>query len=95
MNLNKIESMLIMSKSRFSGLPDLAFSSQDDFVAQAGVIANLVPSIPLISDADTGFGGPAQIARTVMRYVSRRLSSLRLLLMSKWIGTSWNCCITY
>ena len=47
------------------GLPDLAFATVDDFRSVGEMIANLDPSVPIIVDADTGFGGPNAIARTV------------------------------
>jgi 2-methylisocitrate lyase-like PEP mutase family enzyme len=50
------------------GLPDLAFASLNDFAANGEMIANLDLSVPLIADADTGFGGPNAIARTVATY---------------------------
>lgn len=34
----------------------------------AEMIANLDPSVPLIADADTGYGGPNMVARTVAQY---------------------------
>lgn len=39
------------------GMPDLGVLSLNDMVANAGMIASLDRSIPLIADADTGFGG--------------------------------------
>lgn len=32
------------------------------------MIANLNPGVPLIADADTGYGGPNMVARTVAAY---------------------------
>src|ERR1700761_2932000 len=32
------------------------------------MITSLSPSTPLIADADTGFGGPAMVARTLTQY---------------------------
>lgn len=34
------------------GLPDLAYATQDDFVAQAGMIASCDRSIPVIADGE-------------------------------------------
>ncbi|KAJ3575563.1 hypothetical protein NP233_g1010 [Leucocoprinus birnbaumii] len=50
------------------GQPDLAIATQNDFVQNATMIAGLKPSIPLICDADTGFGGPVMVARTLTAY---------------------------
>ncbi|EKM82203.1 hypothetical protein AGABI1DRAFT_112288 [Agaricus bisporus var. burnettii JB137-S8] len=50
------------------GQPDLAIATQNDFVQNASMIAGLNPQVPLICDADTGFGGPVMVARTVIAY---------------------------
>jgi 2-methylisocitrate lyase-like PEP mutase family enzyme len=34
----------------------------------AEMIANLKPSVPLVADADTGYGGPNMVARTIQQY---------------------------
>lgn len=38
-------------------MPDLGVLSLNDMVANAGMIASLDRRVPLIADADTGFGG--------------------------------------
>ena len=50
------------------GLSDLGFASLNDFALNGMMIANLDPRVPLIADADTGFGGPPAIARMVQMY---------------------------
>jgi 2-methylisocitrate lyase-like PEP mutase family enzyme len=50
------------------GQPDLGFASLNDMREHAEMIANLDPSVPLIADADTGYGGPNMVARTVAQY---------------------------
>jgi 2-methylisocitrate lyase-like PEP mutase family enzyme len=50
------------------GLSDLAFASLNDFAMNGMMIANLDPRVPLIADADTGFGAPPAIARMVQMY---------------------------
>ncbi|KAL4939954.1 hypothetical protein BDV06DRAFT_230745 [Aspergillus oleicola] len=50
------------------GQPDLGFASLNDMREHAEMIANLEPSTPLIADADTGYGGPNMVARTVAQY---------------------------
>ena len=60
------------------GLPDLAFASLNDFVANGEMIANIDTSIPLIADADTGFGGPNAIARTVRAYDRAGIAGLHI-----------------
>lgn len=44
----------------------------------AEMIANLDPSIPLIADADTGYGGPNMVARTVGQYHRSGVAALHI-----------------
>ena len=46
------------------GLPDLGFLSADALIAHVRNICQVL-RIPLVVDADTGFGGPLQVYRTV------------------------------
>ena len=48
------------------GLPDLGFLSADALTAHVRNICGVL-RIPLLVDADTGFGGPLQVYRTVAR----------------------------
>jgi methylisocitrate lyase len=47
-----------------AGLPDIGLLSMTEVVRLAGYVANAV-TIPAIVDADTGFGGAENVARTV------------------------------
>ncbi|KAF8889296.1 oxaloacetate acetylhydrolase [Infundibulicybe gibba] len=60
------------------GQPDLAIATQNDFVQNATMIAGLSPQTPLICDADTGFGGPVMIARTVTAYARAGVAALHI-----------------
>jgi methylisocitrate lyase len=42
------------------------------------MIANLSPSTPVISDADTGYGGPIMVARTVEQYSRSGVAALHI-----------------
>ena len=44
----------------------------------AEMIANLDPQIPLIADADTGYGGPNMVARTVEAYHRSGVAALHI-----------------
>jgi methylisocitrate lyase len=44
----------------------------------AEMLANLDPSTPLISDADTGYGGPIMVARTVEQYARAGVAGLHI-----------------
>ena len=60
------------------GLPDLAFASLDDFAKNGAMIANLDHTVPLIADADTGFGGPTSVARMVHTYDAARIAGFHI-----------------
>ena len=60
------------------GWADLGLATQTDMVDQADMLANLVPSVPLIADADTGYGGPIAVARTVSKYARAGVAALHL-----------------
>src|SRR5213083_816763 len=47
-----------------AGVPDIGFLSMTEVVRLAGYVANAV-AIPAIVDADTGFGGAENVARTI------------------------------
>jgi 2-methylisocitrate lyase-like PEP mutase family enzyme len=44
----------------------------------AEMIANLNPAVPLIADADTGYGGPNMVARTVQQYARAGVAGLHI-----------------
>ena len=51
------------------GMPDLGLASVSEMVANAGAIADTV-DVPLIADADTGYGGTLNVRRTIRQYES-------------------------
>lgn len=53
--------------SNSAGLPDIGILTRNEFVQQASYIANAV-NIPVIADADTGFGGPFEVKETVRAF---------------------------
>ena len=46
--------------------------------ANAAMIASLDRSVPLIADADTGYGGPIMVARTVAMYMQAGVAGLHI-----------------
>ncbi|KAF8633332.1 hypothetical protein AX17_004504 [Amanita inopinata Kibby_2008] len=60
------------------GQPDLAIATLNDFVDTARMVCSLDPTTPVIADADTGFGGPAMIARTVTQYARAGVAALHI-----------------
>src|SRR3989442_8255317 len=60
------------------GLPDIGLLSMAEVVADAGAIARSV-AIPALADADTGYGPPLSVMRTVQEFEQAGLAGLRLL----------------
>lgn len=60
-----------------AAVPDVGLISQTEFAQQGRYLAQSV-SIPIISDADTGFGDDRAVARTVAEYESAGLAGLHL-----------------
>ncbi|KAI1324864.1 carboxyvinyl-carboxyphosphonate phosphorylmutase [Xylariaceae sp. FL0255] len=60
------------------GQPDLGLVTADDMATNAGMIAGLDRSVPVVADADTGFGGPLMVARAVEKYMLQGVAALHL-----------------
>jgi 2,3-dimethylmalate lyase len=59
------------------GKPDLGFATLSEMVANAAAMASTV-SIPLIADADTGYGGALNVYRTVREYEKAGVAALHI-----------------
>ncbi len=59
------------------GFPDVGLLTMTEMVANAKYIANAV-DIPVICDADTGYGNPLNVQRTVREYESVGVSAIHL-----------------
>lgn len=59
-------------------MPDLGIMTMNDMLENASMIASLDPTVPLIADADTGYGGPIMVARTVRSYIQRGIAGLHI-----------------
>jgi len=51
------------------GHADLGIATLSDMRAHAEMISNLNPSLPLVADMDTGYGGPLNVHRAVSEYI--------------------------
>ncbi|KAF2028648.1 methylisocitrate lyase-like protein [Setomelanomma holmii] len=60
------------------GMADMGIATMNDMLANASMIASLDPSIPLIADADTGYGGAIMVGRTVTCYIRAGVAGLHL-----------------
>jgi methylisocitrate lyase len=63
--------------SAASGLPDVGLLSMSEFVEQARLIT-ATSSLPLLVDADTGFGGPLNVERTVKELVRADAAGIQI-----------------
>ena len=59
------------------GLPDLGLITLTELAQRAGQIADAV-SIPVIADADTGFGGVQNVKRTIRAYEKAGIAGLHI-----------------
>lgn len=59
------------------GVPDVGLMTLSELRAHAAAIAG-VTTVPILADADTGFGGPENAARTVRELESAGVSGLHL-----------------
>ncbi|KAF8893831.1 Pyruvate/Phosphoenolpyruvate kinase-like domain-containing protein [Infundibulicybe gibba] len=60
------------------GQPDLAIATLNDFVGAAQMVCGINPTMPVIADADTGFGGPAMVGRTVTQYAKSGVAGMHI-----------------
>lgn len=59
------------------GRPDIGLLAQTEMTTHARDMARAV-TVPIIADADTGYGGPANIARTVEEYAQAGVAAIHL-----------------
>lgn len=59
------------------GVPDVGLVTQTEF-AEAGRFLTQAVTIPVISDADTGFGEPLSVERTIRQFEAAGLAGLHL-----------------
>lgn len=62
------------------GRADLGFLSMSDMVREAGLSAQIASSknVPVIADADVGFGGAPQVSRTIQEYHRAGIAALHI-----------------
>jgi 2-methylisocitrate lyase-like PEP mutase family enzyme len=59
------------------GLPDIGLITLTEMAERARVLAGLL-EVPLIADADTGYGSPINVARTVREYERAGVAAIQL-----------------
>lgn len=66
-----------MSSAHILGGPDAGLMTMTEMVRNAGYMANAV-EIPLLSDADTGFGSAINVRRTVQEYIRAGVAGIHI-----------------
>ncbi|MCW2624414.1 MAG: carboxyvinyl-carboxyphosphonate phosphorylmutase [Mycobacterium sp.] len=60
------------------GLPDIGLLTQTEMAERARVLVSVLGDLPLIADADTGYGAPINIIRTVREYEAAGVAAIQL-----------------
>src|SRR3984957_17082526 len=60
------------------GLPDLGLVPASEMAERARMIVGALGDIPLIADADTGYGAPMNVVRTVRAYDAAGVAAIQL-----------------
>ncbi|OBH81626.1 carboxyvinyl-carboxyphosphonate phosphorylmutase [Mycobacterium scrofulaceum] len=60
------------------GLPDIGLVTATEMAGRAAMITDALGDIPLIADADTGYGAPMNVVRTVRCYEAAGVAAIQL-----------------
>jgi 2-methylisocitrate lyase-like PEP mutase family enzyme len=60
------------------GVPDFGLVTASEMAERAAMMTDVLGDVPLIADADAGFGGPLNVARTVQSYERAGVAALQL-----------------
>lgn len=60
------------------GLPDIGLVTQTEMTERARMVTRVLGDVPLIADADTGYGAELNVARTVREYEAAGVAAIQL-----------------
>ncbi|WP_042433342.1 isocitrate lyase/PEP mutase family protein [Streptacidiphilus anmyonensis] len=60
------------------GLPDIGLVTQTEMVERARMMVRVLGDVPLLADADTGYGAPVNVVRTVREYQDAGVAAIQL-----------------
>jgi 2-methylisocitrate lyase-like PEP mutase family enzyme len=60
------------------GLPDIGLVTASEMAERAAVLVDVLGDVPLIADADTGYGAPLNVVRTVRSYERAGVAAIQL-----------------
>ncbi len=60
------------------GQPDVGLLTMSEMVSRAAALASVIGDVPLIADADTGYGNPINVRRTIREYEKAGVAGLHI-----------------
>ncbi|HZU02793.1 MAG TPA: isocitrate lyase/PEP mutase family protein [Ktedonobacteraceae bacterium] len=60
------------------GQPDVGLLTMSEMVSRAAALGAVVGNVPLIADADTGYGNPINVGRTIREYERAGVAALHI-----------------
>ncbi|MFN3003749.1 isocitrate lyase/PEP mutase family protein [Mycolicibacterium wolinskyi] len=60
------------------GLPDIGLVTQTEMVERARMIVRALGDVPVLADADTGYGAPINVIRTVREYEDAGVAAIQM-----------------
>src|SRR5947199_9977328 len=60
------------------GQPDVGLLTMSEMVSRAAALAAVAGDVPLIADADTGYGNPINVRRTIREYEHAGVAGLHI-----------------
>jgi 2-methylisocitrate lyase-like PEP mutase family enzyme len=60
------------------GVPDIGLVTQTEMTERARMMVTALADVPLIADADTGYGAPLNVMRTVRQYEAAGVAAIQL-----------------
>ena len=60
------------------GLPDIGLVTASEMAERARMLVDVLGDVPLIADADTGYGAPLNVVRTVRQYDAAGVAAIQL-----------------
>src|SRR4029077_18055634 len=60
------------------GLPDIGLVTASEMAERARMLVDALEDVPLIADADTGYGAPMNVVRTVRQYDAAGVAAIQL-----------------
>jgi 2,3-dimethylmalate lyase len=60
------------------GQPDVGLLTMSEMVGRAAALASVTGDVPLIADADTGYGNPINVRRTIQEYEQAGVAALHI-----------------